>query len=156
MTLNRKLSSLVLIGALAFSTAACTKGTTVGDPKQSYTPPKESKSPTVKPTKQETTEPTVKPTKEQTTPGVEAKDRKVAAVQGFQYDPLDMQARVGDTIIFENKASEDHSFTIDGEIDSGPISPGESYEVVVKLAKGTYDYHCTLVPYMVGGKLNVY
>jgi len=148
-----------LIGALALTTAACAKGTTVGPGDTDYTPPKASKSPTVKPTKVQSSEPAVKPTKVQTTPGVKAEVRKVAALDGNYYDTYDMQAKVGDSIVFENKSSEGpHSYTIAGtDIDSGPVEPGgEPYKVVVKLAEGTYDYKCSVVPYMVGGKLNVY
>ena len=144
---------------MAFSTVACAKTTKVGGPGATdYVAPTKSKSP--KPTKTKTQEPTQEPTQVVTPPpGVKAKNREVATLNGNVYDTYDLQARKGDTIIFSNKASDgQHTFTIaDTKIDSGPVDgPDGTYKVVVGLANGVYEYKCTLVPYMVGGQLTVY
>lgn len=150
----------MLIGALAFSTVACTKTTKVGGPGATdYVAPTKSKSP--KPEKTKTQQPTTSapPQTVKPPPGVEPKDREVSALNNNVYDTYDVQARKGDTLIFYNKASDfQHTFTIDdSDIDSGPVvGPSGKYKVVVDLANGVYNYKCTLVPYMVGGQLTVY
>lgn len=155
-TLNRKLfpMAIALVGALA----ACSSGQTIGTPDGSYSARPTTPSPsTTKPTK-----PANSPTKTQapppTKPAPNAKTYKVATLDGQVWDTYDIQATAGDKVVYENKASDgDHSFTIASEgIDSGVKSKGEKFTFVVSLAPGSYEYKCTVVPYMVGGKLTVY
>jgi plastocyanin len=146
-----------MAAALALGGAACAKGTSVGGD-ATYTPPKPSKSPKVKPSKTASTKPTATKSSSKPPAGPKAKDRDVAAVNGNVFDPYDVQAAVGDTVIFTNKVSDgtQHGIVVEGtDIDSGPVSPGDKFEFVVKLAPDTYDFKCAVVPYMVGGKLIV-
>ena len=67
------------------------------------------------------------------------------------YTPNTIRASVGETIIFDNVDGNHHTVTSvksgtiehDGNFDSGLLSPGEKYELVIN-EKGTYDYYCAL------------
>jgi plastocyanin len=147
-----------LLIALALASTACPKPKKYGDDERpTISPPASSLKPSGHPTTPSPTpeeSPTVEPA-----PGPESEEHEIAAVNGNVYDTYDLQARVGDTVLFRNKASDgNHSFTIDGtKVDSGSIEgPDGRYRFKVTLAKGEYTYHCTVVPYMVDGKLIVY
>jgi plastocyanin len=156
VTLQVKMIRLVVIGALALLLSACPGGTTVdpGDVKISTRSP----SPSPEVTKSEpSTPPTTKePTEEPPPTGPERKDHKLKAVD-YAYEPTEFQVRTGDRVIFTNEGDSDHSFTVDEtDIDSGPIASGDSKTIVIDLEAGEYSFHCTVIPYMVGGRLVVY
>ena len=62
------------------------------------------------------------------------------------YEPPHITIRAGDTIVWENEGSYNHTVTdADGHWDSGPIAPGSSYdESETFLTPGPYDYYCTI------------
>lgn len=85
-------------------------------------------------------------------------EHRVVALNGNVYDTYELQARVGDTVLFENTARDGaHSFAIEGTgIDSGALEgPNGQFRFQVRLESGEYDYRCTVIPYMVGGQLIV-
>lgn len=155
MKIGKSLVAAVAVAGLTLT--ACASGTDVGkglntDINVRTTPPSKSPTPKKKPTKKKT--PTQKPTQQQTR---KADEHKVTAQTGFQYEPLDVFARKGDKVLFVNEAEDSsHSFTLEnGEYDSGPVKPGGKASFTVDLESGTYNFMCTVVPYMVGGKLHV-
>jgi plastocyanin len=80
----------------------------------------------------------------------------VSALRGMVYDAYDLRVDRGDTIVFTVRADDSsHSFTVNDDLDSGPLSTDETKRMRVTLPPGVYDYRCTVVPYMVGGKLTV-
>lgn len=82
-------------------------------------------------------------------------ERKLSALDGSVYSVFDLTAQRGDVIVFSVQA-ETHSFAIEGtSINSGPIREGRTKRIRVNLPQGTYSFRCTVVPYMVGGKLVV-
>lgn len=71
------------------------------------------------------------------------------AIADIAFVPLEVTARVGDTIEWTNKDIFDHTGTArDGAWDVA-VEPGKSGRVVVKAA-GTMEYYCKLHPTMVG------
>lgn len=157
----KKIRGLGLVAALMVATAACGGGTSVGGENDlDYTPPPSTKE--AKPKKSKTPKPTPTPTetKTQAPPsGPKADTVQVKATDGYQYDPTDFQARVGDFIVFTNSHEfSDHSFTVEGQekkMDSGEVKPGEKAKLTVDLAPGSYAFYCTVVTFMQGA-LEVY
>ena len=71
--------------------------------------------------------------------------------EDFQFDPSEVKAASGDTIIVKNDApSTPHTFTVtDTDIDQS-LDPDQSYKVKIDLDPGTYDFMCTIHPQMTG------
>lgn len=71
-------------------------------------------------------------------------------IEGFAFNPKEIEISVGDTITWTNLDSVRHTATSDnGVFDSGLLSNGESWSYTFSEA-GTYDYHCTPHPSMKG------
>jgi plastocyanin len=69
----------------------------------------------------------------------------------MSYSPNPASARVGQRIVWVNGHSMVHTATADGgDFDTGFLAPGESSGVVTVGNAGTYPYHCTVHPGMVG------
>ena len=69
-------------------------------------------------------------------------------IDGVQFAPATVYAKVGDTVIWENKDPFPHTATsVLRQFDSGNIRSGRSWRFRVK-SKGTFDYICTLHPNM--------
>lgn len=138
--------------------AACSSGTTIGPGELGYTPTPSAKKTTPKPTPKKTT-PKPTPTKTVVKPtGPAAKTHNVVATSGYQYDPSDFAVRKGDKVKFTNTHSggPKHSWTVTGyPIDSGELAPGQSATMTINIAPGTYQFSCTVVPYMVAGSMLV-
>lgn len=69
-------------------------------------------------------------------------------VANFAFTPAAVTVALGDTVIWTNTDGIPHTTTsADKQWDSGPIQPGASF--TVKLTKpGTYQYGCTIHPFM--------
>ena len=66
------------------------------------------------------------------------------------YSPNQMIVGVGATVTWINNDSVTHTATADGGLwDSGRIDPGGRFSVTFSTA-GTFPYHCTIHPNMVG------
>ena len=72
------------------------------------------------------------------------------------YDPEVLQVKVGTTILWDNVDNTIHTATsgnpdsgVDGVFDSSYLSVGDTYEFTFADA-GTFDYYCTLHPWMIG------
>jgi plastocyanin len=152
--IRRLSASLAMLLALG----ACSSGTSIGSDLD-YTPPPSSKPPATskKPQPAKTTKKAPPPTT-QKPQGPKAETHEVKATSGFVFEPNDFAVRTGDKVKFMNTHNgQDHSFTVEGTpIDSGPVKGGESYTATVNLAPGTYQFKCTVVPYMVAGKMVVF
>ncbi len=71
-------------------------------------------------------------------------------IYDFYFSPTPVTINVGDTVIWTNHGSVDHTSTSDtGLWDSGYIAPGGTYSFTFSSA-GTYDYHCAIHTYMHG------
>lgn len=71
--------------------------------------------------------------------------------EDFQFDPTEVKAASGDTIVVKNDApSTPHTFTVtDTDIDQS-LDPDTSVDVKIDLDPGTYDFMCTIHPQMTG------
>ncbi len=70
-------------------------------------------------------------------------------IQNFAYQPANMQVRVGTTVTWTNQDNVPHSITFkNGMKDSGLLSQGQSFSYTFN-TPGTYQYSCTVHPYMV-------
>jgi plastocyanin len=70
-------------------------------------------------------------------------------MQNFLYQHANMQVRVGTTLTWTNQDSAPHSVTFkNGMKDSGLLSQGQSFSYTFS-TPGTYQYYCTVHPYMV-------
>jgi plastocyanin len=76
---------------------------------------------------------------------------KIAATGQLTFDPSIQQVHVGDVIMWSNTGTVTHTVTFDSEplLSDLTLAPGGVWEV--KFTKpGTYQYHCTIHPGMVG------
>jgi len=70
-------------------------------------------------------------------------------MQNFAYQMANIQVRVGTTVTWTNQDSVPHSITFkNGMKDSGLLSQGQSFSYMFN-TPGTYQYYCTVHPYMV-------
>jgi len=72
-------------------------------------------------------------------------------IKGYAFGPSTLNINVGDTIIWTNKDSTQHTVTSDsgGELASPYLSNGNNYSHRFTQA-GTFSYHCRPHPYMKG------
>ncbi len=81
--------------------------------------------------------------------GAPATDVSQLNIQNFVYQPANIQVRVGTTVTWTNQDSVPHSVTFkNGMKDSGLLSQGQSFSYTFN-TPGTYQYYCTVHPYMV-------
>jgi plastocyanin len=76
---------------------------------------------------------------------------KIAATGQLAFEPAMTTAHVGDIIQWTNTASFEHTITFDSEssLSDPSLQPGGTWEVKFTTA-GTYQYHCSIHPQMVG------
>jgi plastocyanin len=68
-------------------------------------------------------------------------------MKSISYDPKIVNASVGDSIVWTNKAFSNHTATSEDEgktFDTGEIKPGESSSPVKFDKEGEFKYHCTI------------
>ncbi len=71
-------------------------------------------------------------------------------IEGFAYKPATLNIPVGTTVIWYNKDSVPHTVTArDKSFDSGSLPRDGSFSFTFK-QKGTFEYYCTMHPYMEG------
>lgn len=72
-------------------------------------------------------------------------------IKGFAYSPSEISVNVGDTVVWANLDSAEHTITSDSgsELDSELLSNGGAYSHTFNSA-GTFDYHCTPHPSITG------
>lgn len=61
----------------------------------------------------------------------------------FGYEPSSVTIKVGDTVRWVNPTSIQHTATLDGLFDSGPVGQGESFTYTFETA-GTFHYLCSI------------
>ena len=72
-----------------------------------------------------------------------------SSTDSWGYDPAALSIATGDTVVWENTGSTDHTVTAaDGSFDSGTLAPGETWEHTFD-AEGEFEYTCTPHPFMV-------
>ena len=70
-------------------------------------------------------------------------------MQNYTYQPANIQVRVGTTVTWTNQDSVPHSVTFkNGMKDNGLFTQGQSFSYTFN-TPGTYQYYCTVHPYMV-------
>lgn len=71
------------------------------------------------------------------------------SMQNFAYQPANIQVRAGTTVTWTNQDNVPHSITFkNGMQDSGLLNQGQSFRYTFN-APGTYQYYCSVHPYMV-------
>jgi LPXTG-motif cell wall-anchored protein len=71
-------------------------------------------------------------------------------IADFLFSPGTITIHVGDTIVWSNNGPSPHSATANnGSFDTGVLSKGKSASVTFH-TPGTFDYHCTVHPFMHG------
>ncbi len=82
-------------------------------------------------------------------PGNPVIDVTRLTIRNFAYQPANIQVRVGTTLTWTNQDNVPHSVTFkNGMKDSGLLSQGQSFSYAFN-TPGTYQYYCTVHPYMV-------
>ncbi|HET9831596.1 MAG TPA: plastocyanin/azurin family copper-binding protein, partial [Vicinamibacterales bacterium] len=67
------------------------------------------------------------------------------------YAPSPLTMRVGQVVNWHNLDSIEHTATLEGMFDSGRIPAGSAHDNAVTMSRaGTFTYHCTIHPGMVG------
>ena len=70
--------------------------------------------------------------------------------RGFSPDSITVVLGVNSTVVWTNNDSSPHTVTSNtGAFSSGNLAPGQTYSYTFT-APGTYEYHCTYHPWMVG------
>ena len=72
-----------------------------------------------------------------------------ANIQNFAFSPSTINIKAGDTVVWTNQDSVQHTVTSDSgsELNSGFLSKGQPYSHTFN-TPGTYNYHCTPHPNM--------
>lgn len=72
------------------------------------------------------------------------------AIQDYEFHPVDLEIKVGETVTWVNQDAFNHYvISVDHQIDSGLIVPGASYSKTFT-APGQYPYYCDIHNYMKG------
>jgi plastocyanin len=73
-------------------------------------------------------------------------------IQNFKFSPQNFTVTPGETISVTNKDSSAHTFTstTSGAFDTGTINQGQTVTVKAPTKPGTYNYLCTIHPFMTG------
>lgn len=87
-------------------------------------------------------------------PGSMAGDEKPVAstsvaIGDFKYAPAMVKVSVGGTVTFTNNDDTQHTATLTGVFDTGPLAKGESKAITFD-KPGTYKYSCSFHPFMSG------
>jgi len=81
---------------------------------------------------------------------VQTKNKINVTIQNFSFQPSDISAKKGDSIIFANQDSVPHTVTSQ-TFDSGQLQNGQSFTLnTSNLSPGTYSFHCSIHPSMTG------
>lgn len=73
------------------------------------------------------------------------------SIKNFTFNPSEITIKKGETVVWTNEDSTSHTVTSDSgnELDSGSITPGQTYSHTFNTA-GTFDYHCSIHTSMKG------
>lgn len=76
--------------------------------------------------------------------------QNAVTIQNMAFSPATMTIKVGDSITWTNQDLVNHTATADdNSFDTGTLSNGQSKTITFAKA-GTYKYHCTIHPKMLG------
>jgi plastocyanin len=83
--------------------------------------------------------------------GPSASGGNAITIQNFSFKPASLTVKVGTKVTFTNEDSATHTATSqsDKTIDSGDLAKGQTYTVTFS-KPGTYNFICTIHPYMKG------
>lgn len=70
-------------------------------------------------------------------------------IKDFKFNPATVIVKAGETIIWTNEDSVQHTATFTEKFDSGNLDAGKSFSHTFNEA-GTFDYICSFHPYMKG------
>jgi plastocyanin len=72
------------------------------------------------------------------------------AIKNFSFEPAGLEVKAGTAVTWTNQDSTDHTVTADdNSFNSQAIAPGATFSFTFQKA-GTYKYHCSIHPSMVG------
>lgn len=71
------------------------------------------------------------------------------SIEDYYFEPTDAVVDLGTTLMWVNSGQEQHATIDDGQLDSGVLTPGDSFMTAVK-GSGTLTDHCTLHPETTG------
>ena len=72
------------------------------------------------------------------------------SLKSFKFVPVDVDVKVGDTVVWTNRDSAPHTVTSsDGTLDSDELAQGDTYSHTFT-KPGKYDYNCGIHPSMRG------
>jgi plastocyanin len=72
------------------------------------------------------------------------------AIENFAFNPSTLTVKVGTTVTWTNLDSTNHPVASDtGVFNSGTLKNGQSYSYIFNQT-GSYPYHCTVHPSMIG------
>jgi plastocyanin len=75
---------------------------------------------------------------------------QTVTIQDFNFSPVGVTVNAGDSVTWRNTGGEGHTATSNnGTFDTGVLNPGASKTIVFGTV-GTFDYHCSIHPYMHG------
>jgi plastocyanin len=147
-----------LIVLLAVLVAGALVATACGSSKESATPTPQTKQPaaTTAATEAPTTEAAATTTAATSTPETAAGTAEPAArfttvtIKDFEFDPATVTVKLGDDVMWTNDGPSIHTVTADdGSFDSGDLDAGKTYVHTFTML-GTFDYHCSIHPFMKG------
>ena len=71
----------------------------------------------------------------------------IVTIKSLNYEPKKLEIRVGDSVVWNNKAFAAHTATSDDDgktFDTGNVEPGESSKAVKFEKAGEFKYHCVV------------
>lgn len=78
------------------------------------------------------------------------KGGKQVTIANFAFSPASLTIAVGDTVVWTNNDNVIHTVTsTTGVFNSGSLANNATFSYIFKSA-GTFDYYCTIHPYMTG------
>ncbi len=79
-----------------------------------------------------------------------SKGGKQVAIVNYTFSPASLTIAVGDTVVWTNNDNVVHTVTsTTGVFNSGSLGNNATFSYIFKSA-GTFDYYCTIHPYMTG------
>jgi plastocyanin len=70
-------------------------------------------------------------------------------ISGFKFSPATLTVSAGQQVNVMNSDGVTHTFT-SSAWDSGDIQPGASYTLTAPTQAGSYQFHCSIHPFMTG------
>lgn len=90
------------------------------------------------------------PTTTTSAPGVSSHSTAHITIRNYLYSPRTLTVKPGTKVYVTNEDSVAHTLTDTGSFDTGDINPDQTVSFTAPTKAGTYTYHCTIHPWMIG------